>query len=153
MANRREAIAAWQQLATRFPDSNQATAAWLNQGDLQRQRGAPDAAIAAYREVLKVREWRGVPWAEANYKIGLAHYEAGDYTAAFGFCQRVYVLYRGVAEWAAQAYLTSGLALEKLNRPMDAIATYRELLADTRLADEPATAEAAERLRQLGGAS
>jgi hypothetical protein len=45
------------------------------------------------------------------------------------------------------------LALEKLNRPMDAIATYRELLADTRLADEPATAEAAERLRQLGGAS
>jgi len=151
--NTLEAVGAWQVLVQRFPASSHAQTAWLRQGDLQRKRGAYGSAIRAYQEVLKVREWRGVAWAEANYKIGLSHLEAGDYEAAFGFAQRVYVLYASVREWAAAAYLVSGQALENMNRANDAIATYRELLADEELAAEPAANEARERLQLLGGVS
>ena len=144
------AIASWQQLAKNFPSSSHASIARLREGDLERERGAYTAAIVAYREVLKVRQWRGAAWAEANYKIGLTHFESGDFSAAFGFCQRVYVLYRAVAEWAAEAYLTSGLALEEMNRSADAVATYQELLADEKLSTQPAANAARERLEALG---
>ena len=143
------AIAAWRHLADNFPTSEWAAPARLREGDLQRERGAFNAAIAAYREVLKVRQWRGAAWAEANYKIGLTHFESGDYDAAFGFCQRVYVLYGAVEQWAARAYLTSGQALEALHRPADAMATYRELLSTEKLKQQPAAEEAAERLKIL----
>ena len=97
-----------------------------------------------------MRQWRGPAWAEANYKIGLTHLEAGDFKAAFGFCQRVYVLYHGVAEWAAEAYLTSGRALEELDRRDDAVATYRELLGNDKLNTQPAATRATERLTAMG---
>ena len=143
------AIAAWAELAESFPTHADAASARLRQGDLERKRGAYDAAIEAYRAVLQVRQWRGPAWAEANFKIGLTQFEQGDFAAAFGFCQRVYVLYPGVEEWAAEAYLISGMALEKMNRSLDAAETYRELLADERLADEAAAKTAAERLAAL----
>jgi tetratricopeptide (TPR) repeat protein len=153
LANVVGAIEAWQHLAEFFPASAEAKWARLREGDLQRERGAFNDAIAAYREVLKVRQWRGPPWAEANYKIGLTHFEAGDFKAAFGFCQRVYVLYGGVAEWAAEAYFTSGRALEELNRREEAEATYRELIGSDKLNTQPAAARAAARLTALEGAS
>lgn len=143
------AIAAWAELAESFPAHQAAASARLRQGDLERERGAYDAAIEAYRAVLQVRQWRGPAWAEANFKIGLTQFEQGDFEAAFGFCQRVYVLYPGVEAWAAEAYLVSGMALEKMNRSRDAVETYRELLADERLADEAAAKTAAERLAAL----
>lgn len=143
------AIEAWRHLAENFPTSPHAATARLREGDLERERGAHIAAIQAYREVLQVRQWRGAAWAEANYKIGLTHYESGDYAAAFGFCQRVYVLYGAVAHWAAEAYLTCGLALENMNRAADAAATYQELLAIERLQAEPAAKIAAQRLEAL----
>lgn len=148
-----DAIGAWARLAESFPEHAMAPTARLRQGDLERERGAFDAAITAYRAVLQVRQWRGPAWAEANFKIGLTHFEQGDFEAAFGFCQRVYVLYGGVEQWAAEAYLLSGLALERLNRAGEALATYRELLADERLADEAAALTARERLQALGEVS
>jgi TolA-binding protein len=143
------AIDAWRELADSFPTHTAAATARLRQGDLERERGAFDAAKAAYRAVLQVRQWRGAAWAEANFKIGLTHFESGNFEAAFGFCQRVYVLYPGIENWAAEAYLVSGMALENLNRSHDAAATYRELLADEGLADEAAAAAAAARLAAL----
>lgn len=144
------AIAAWRHVAEFFPASPHALEARLREGDLERERGASMAAIAAYREVLKVRQWRGAAWAEANYKIGLTHFEAGDFKAAFGFSQRVYVLYAGVAEWAAEAYLISGRALEAMNRADDAVATYREFVGNEKLNKQPAAEQANERLRAMG---
>ena len=144
-----EAIAAWRRLAEQFPASGRAAEARLREGDLWREQGETAEAIAAYREVLQVREWRGPAWAEANYKVGLAHFEAGDFSAAFGFCQRVYVLYASVANWAAEAYLISGLALEQLGRAADAMATYRELLAQEEMQKSSAAEAASERLEAL----
>lgn len=145
-----EAIAAWRHLAETFPAAVEAKEARLREGDLQRERGAYADAIAAYRAVLQVRQWRGPAWAEANAKIGLTHFAAGDFEKAFGFCQRVYVLYGGVTQWAAEAYLTSGLALEKLGRGGEAVATYREMLGQSALADTTAGRAARERLEALG---
>ncbi len=145
-----DAIAAWRHLAEAFPAAAAAKVARLREGDLQRERGAYADAIAAYREVLKVRQWRGAAWAEANYKIGLTHFAAGDFEKAFGFCQRVYVLYAGVTRWAAEAYLTSGLALEHLGRAADAAATYHELLQQIQLEETAAARAARERLGALG---
>ena len=144
------AIAAWRHLAVTFPAAPEAREARLREGDLQRERGAYGDAIAAYREVLKVRQWRGEAWAEANFKVGLTHFEAGDYEKAFGFCQRVYVLYGAVEQWAAEAYLTSGLALERLGRGEEAIATYRELVQQPALAQTAPARAARERLEALG---
>ena len=96
-----------------------------------------------------MRQWRGVPWAEANFKIGLTHFENAAFEEAFGFCQRVYVLYAGVPEWASQAYLYSGLALERLGRREDAVRTYQELLATENLKETAAAREANRRLAEL----
>lgn len=143
-------IEAWRHVADFFPASPHAMEARLREGDLERERGGTLAAIAAYREVLKVREWRGPAWAEANYKIGLTHFEAGDFKTAFGFSQRVYVLYPGVAKWAAEAYLISGRALEEMNRATDAVETYRELIGNEKINTQPAAKQARERLLELG---
>jgi TolA-binding protein len=143
------ALAAYQEAAARFPASPRAAVARLREGDLLRRSGRPGEAIAAYRAVLQTRQWRGAPWAEANFKIGLTHLEAGEMKEAFGFSQRVYVLYGSVAEWAAPAYVQSGLALEGLGRMEDAAATYRELLGREDLRDTPSGREAAERLASL----
>ncbi|MFX3681323.1 MAG: tetratricopeptide repeat protein [bacterium] len=144
-----DAIRAWRELVESFPAHATAVTARLRQGDLERERGAFSAAIEAYGAVLRVRQWRGSAWAEANFKIGLTYFEQGDFEAAFGYCQRAYVLYPTVENWAAEAYLISGMALERMNRIGDAMATYREFLGDERLADESAAALAAERLENL----
>lgn len=143
------ALSSYRRAADEFPASRRAAVARLREGDLLRQRGEFDAAIAAYRTVLQTRQWRGPAWAEANFKTGLAHLESGQTKEAFAFWQRVYVLYGSMAEWAAPAYLQSGRALESLGRPEDAVATYRELLAQAHLSQTPSAREAAERLVAL----
>lgn len=145
------ALAAYREAAERFPASPRAARVRLREGDRLRDLGRYEAAIAAYRIVLQTRQWRGAAWAEANYKIGRAHFDAGELKEAFGFFQRVYVLYSGMAEWAAPAYLQSGLALEALGRLEDAAATYRELLSKEQLGETAAGREAAARLAALAG--
>jgi len=143
------ALAAYAEIGERFPASRRTALARLREGDILREQGRHPEAVETYRSVLQTRQWRGEPWAEANFKIGLTHFEAGAFEEAFGFCQRVYVLYVGVAEWASQAYLYSGLALERLGRREDAVRTYRELLATENLRDTPAAREARRRLAEL----
>jgi TolA-binding protein len=143
------ALAAFRRAAEQFPASRRTVVARLREGDLLRASQRFDEAIAVYRTILQTRQWRGAPWAEANYKIGLTHFEAGELKEAFGFCQRVYVLYGTFAEWAAPAYLQSGLALEGLGRRDDAVATYRELLGRDDWKHLPASREAARRLEAL----
>ena len=143
------ALAAYRTIAELFPASRRTAEAKLREGDLLRGRGDRTVALETYRAVLQVRQWRGVPWAEANFKIGLTHFENAAFEEAFGFYQRVYVLYAGVPEWASQAYLYSGLALERLGRREDAVRTYQELLATENLKDTAAAREANRRLAEL----
>lgn len=143
------ALAAYRTIAAQFPASKRTAVARLREGDLLREGGQRAEAIEIYKSILQTRQWRGAAWAEANFKIGLTHYEAGEFEESFGFCQRVYVLYGGIAEWASEAYLYSGLALEKLGRRDDAVRTYRELLDTETLKTTRAAREASRRLEDL----
>jgi TolA-binding protein len=143
------ALAAYAEIGERFPTSRRTAVARLRAGDLLREADRRPEALESYRSVLQNRQWRGEPWAKANFKIGLTHLENGSLEEAFGFFQRVYVLYVGVPEWSSQAYLHSGLALERLGRVEDARRTYGELLAHETLRGTPAAREARRRLAGL----
>ena len=108
-------------------------------------------AIAAYDEILANRAARGPLWPEALLGLGLAHEELRDYRKAVPYYQRIYVMYAGYSNLVAQAYYHSGRCFERLEDSSAAINTYRELLADVRLAQLPETRQAAERLKALTG--
>jgi TolA-binding protein len=107
--------------------------AQLMKGRIALQRGNFDPAREAFREVLKVREWRGAPYAEATYRLGEVEEKAGDPRKAFAWYQRAYFQYKGYAQgrWAADAYLASARCLQALELENDRRNTYRAMLFDT----------------------
>jgi len=112
-----------------FPASENIYVAVLRQADILVKKSDIEQAVKVYQTVIHRRDWRGVINAEAQYKIGLAHMESGDYLKAHGFFQRTYVAYPHFRKWAALSYLNSGLCLEKLGKISETRATYKEFLA------------------------
>jgi TolA-binding protein len=108
-----------------------------------------DEAQRDYLRVLEIREWRGPLWPESLYQVGMILQAQGKLQEAFGYFQRVYVLYGGYPEWAARAYLQSGMVLEKLNRRREAIATYQEMMTNEAYRESDAAGEAEKRLAAL----
>ncbi len=106
--------------------------AQIMRGDIQFNEKELDAARETYRAVLNVRGWRGEPYAEANYKLGLTEEAAGEYGAAHDWFQRTYVQYKGYdgGNWAADAYLGSARSLSALGKENDSRNTYRAMLFD-----------------------
>ena len=120
--------------------------------DALRDSGDIDGALLAYRQILSRRAWRGPAWPAALFGGGLCYEEQGDPRKAFAYYQRIYVLYGTYEPWVAQAYLASARCLEALDRDEDAVRTYRELLANSRMRRFPAYGEAEQRLRALESA-
>lgn len=139
-----------EQISSRFPMLPDAGWAQVRIGDIYRNRGEYGAGIDAYNLVLSVKEWRGEIWAESLYKIGLCHLDQGDVREAFAFFQRMYVMYAGYPEWAAKGYLKSAECLLRLNLRVDAVKTYRELLAQENMQDTPQAEIARRKLKELG---
>ncbi|WP_372794079.1 tetratricopeptide repeat protein [Pontiella sp.] len=110
------------------------SAAWaqIMKGRVELREGHYDEARKTFEAVLSVRDWRGEPYAEATFYLGRVEEEAGDPRRAFGWYQRVYVLYKGYSGgyWAAEGYLASARCLEKMGRENDVRNTYRALLFD-----------------------
>lgn len=117
--------------------------------DALRLRGDLDEAVETYKELFAVREWRGPLSPEALYWIGVCRLEQDDPREAFAYFQRVYVMYGGYTEWAAQAYEKSLTALEALGRTEAIIQTCREMLANEAIAGRPEGRRARERLNEL----
>jgi tetratricopeptide (TPR) repeat protein len=113
------------------------------------QLGRLGEAEQLFTTIAATREWRGESTALSLYFLGAIAVRQGDPARGLAFFQRVYVSQGRFPEWVARAYLDSGLALEKLNQPAEAAATYREMLADERLRDRPETAAARARLNAL----
>ncbi len=132
-----------------YPTSEFAGEATMQLADMEVAEGNFENAIPKYNEILMVREWRGRLWAEALYKLGISKFEMGEVQEAFAFFQRVYVLYSTHSEWAAKSYLKSGECLELLGKPSEAAETYKEMIADSSLADRPEIQEAKRRLNAL----
>jgi TolA-binding protein len=133
----------------RFPTSERAGLAMKRQADMMLEQRKFKEAVALYEQVLQVREWRGPLWPESLHQIGVCRMMEGNLREAFAYFQRIYVLYQNYTDWAARAYLQSAVCLEKLNLRQDAIRTYSEMLAATRLKDTPEYREAEKRLARL----
>ena len=108
--------------------------AWAQvmKGRISLQLDNLDSARETLRQILTVRAWRGEAYAEACYYLGELEEKAGDLKKAFGWYQRTYVLYKGLAGgyWAAEGYLASARCLQKLGRDGDMRNTYRAMLYD-----------------------
>jgi len=117
------------------------------QGDAFRLSGEWVKAVEAYQKVFSIRTGLGSVAPETLYWMGVCKREQGDLEKAFAFFQRVYVLYKGHAEWAAKAYEASADCLQKLGRNAEAVQTRKEMVADPSVQNTPEGLRAAELLR------
>lgn len=142
-----EAMERFQRIERRFPTSEKAAFAALRIADIYLAQGDISEAERRYQNILRTREFRGPVWAEAQFKVGLIHYNQGRYREAHGFFQRVYIAFEGFTEWSSQAYLMSASALEALGKTAEARETLQELVnREERFQETPAFAEARRRL-------
>jgi len=144
-----KALSLYERLFEQFPMSLKAGAALKNIADMKFQMRRYEEAKNNYLQVLEIKEWRGPLWPESLYQVGQVLLTEGKLQEAFGYFQRVYVLYEGYPEWAARAYLQSGMVLEKLNRRREAISTYEEMLANESYRNLSVGEEAQRRLSSL----
>jgi len=118
-----------------FPASLQAVEAVLRQGDVLMGADRLEEAVKHYERVLKTRSWRGPAWAEAQYKIGLCHYQQERFPEAHAYFERTFIAFSQFREWSARAYLKDAETLLHMGAPRDARNTLREFL-DTPEAEE-----------------
>ncbi len=109
-----------------------------------------EGAIEDYQTVLAARGSDRTLKPRALLGLASCHDGRGQYAKAIPFYQRIYVLYRAYTGETAQAYLKSGQAFESLKDWQAAGNTYRELLADEKLAKTPEADEARKRLARIG---
>ena len=111
-----------------------------------------DPARELFEQIAGNRSWRGEATAQSIYSLGEILIKRGgpsDLAQAQAHFQRVYISYRKFTPWVARAYLSSGQTFEKLGKPAEALATYREMLRDERLTAFPETGRARERIAVL----
>lgn len=144
-----EAMDLLKSITDRFPTTNEAAEAWMRMGDIHRMRKEFDKAEEVYTLILSVKDWRGELWPRALLKLGDTHNEAGNADKAFGFYQRVYVLYLGYPEQASVAYFRSAQMLDKLGRRVEARKTLTEMLEQPSLASRPIAQDARAMITRL----
>lgn len=145
-----DADALGEEILLKFGYSKSVGYARKRRADALRMKGDFERALEAYTEVLGIREWRGPLTPEALYYSGLCKMELGAVEEAFAYFQRIYVLYEDYTEWVAPAYAMSVQCMEKLGGyDQEIINTYREMLANEKVAATPEGREAAERLEEL----
>jgi TolA-binding protein len=144
-----EALDLLKSITDRYPTLPQAAEAYLRMGDIHRMDGQPDKAIDTYTLILTVKDWRGELWPRALLKVGDTHAEINKHAEAFGFYQRVYVMYVGYPEQAAEAYTKSARMLEAMGKIHEARATLKEMLDQAALARQPIAQEARSLLLRL----
>jgi TolA-binding protein len=137
-----EAIDLLKSITDRYPTLPQAAEAYMRLGDVYRKVDETDKALETYTLILSVKEWRGELWPQALLKIGDTHAEKDEFNKAFGFYQRVYVMYLGYPEEAGEAYYKSALMLSKLGKDKEAKDTINEMLEQETLAGLPVAADA-----------
>ncbi len=117
----------------RYGTERDAIWAQILKGRAEAASGAFEAGRKTLQIVLKMREWRGSPYAETAFRLGELEELAGDLRRAFGWYQRTYMMYKGYADgmWAAEAYLASARCLQLLGHENEMNDTYRAMLWDS----------------------
>lgn len=111
--------------------------------------GRLDESEKLFESVAAAKEWRGESTALSLHHLGLVALQKQDLPRAIAFFQRVFVSQGRYPDWVARSYLECAGAFEKLGKPAEAAATYREFLRNDRLRDRPELALARERLALL----
>ncbi len=127
-ANLDGALNYYQRLQNQFPTSPRAVQAVLRQGGVLMEAGRYDQAVEKYEVILKTRSWRGPAWAEAQYKIGLCHFNQELFSEAHAYFERTFLAFSQYREWAARAYLKDAETLLRMGAREDARNTLQEVL-------------------------
>ncbi len=97
------------------------TEAHIGVGNVLREQGRLGEAVTRYERVLALRP----DYAEAHHNLGTAYLDQGELAAAMNCFERALAL----KPHDAQAWLGRGQALQRLNRPEEAIVAFRQALA------------------------
>jgi tetratricopeptide (TPR) repeat protein len=114
--------------------------ATLGQAKTLLAQGKLEQAKELFEQIAGNKSWRGPATAQSIYSLGEILLKRGgpdELAQAQAHFQRVYISYRKFTPWVARAYLSSGQTFEKLGKPREALATYREMKRDARLTDFP----------------
>lgn len=114
--------------------------ATLGQAKTLLAQGKLDQAKELFEQIAGNKSWRGPATAQSIYSLGEILLKRGgpdELAQAQAHFQRVYISYKKFTPWVARAYLGSGQTFEKLGKPREALATYREMKRDARLTNFP----------------
>jgi predicted TPR repeat methyltransferase len=113
-----DAVAHFQRAVSLKPNY---TDAQIGLGNVLKEQGKLSEAVASYERVLALRP----DHAEAHHNLGAVHFAQGNLTAAMNCFERALALRPDNPE----AWLGRAQALQRLNRPDEAIVAYRNALA------------------------
>jgi len=139
-------------LVNEYGDSNIHTGkARALAGDAAMYEGRYKVASQIYDEILKNRSWRGALTPEVLYNNGKCRQGLEQWSEAFMFFQRIFVLYGNYSKWVARAYLQSIICLDHIGeKENDMIKLYNEMKSVPELQLFPEIKETYNYLKKLG---
>jgi len=135
-----------------FATSGEAAEALLTLGEVYTLLNKPDEADQCFKDVLGVREWRNL-WPRALMGRGASAEAKREWIRASAFYERIYVLYIGHREIAAQAYFRRAECLHRGYEDAKAVETLKALLANPDFEAFPEYEKARQLLARLGGSA
>lgn len=132
-----------------FADHPARVEVWLLCGQNYTLTGEYESAIAAFEEVLKLREARGRKHVEALTGMAKVWELAGQTDKALAVWQRLYTMYPAFTDWVQHAYVTSARLFEHRGDIQAALNCWRILLDEQRYAETLDRDFAVEEIRRL----
>ena len=147
-----EAVGHLQVIRDVYATSGEAAEALLTLGEVYTLQSKTDEADQCFKDVLGVRGWRNL-WPRALLGRGACAEARREWIRASAFYERIYVLYIGYREIAAQAYYRRAECLHRGYEDAKAIETLKALLGNPDFVAFPEYEKARQLLARLGGAS
>ena len=135
--------------ANEFPIHPLSPKATLLDGKVSLALNRPREAIQLYEELLRLKNARGRPHAEAIDGLAKVYSHLGEREKAIAYYQRIYTLYKAYGDLVANAYLQSALLFEELGDLQAAENSLDELLSATDLSIFEAHAKARKEKRRI----
>jgi tetratricopeptide (TPR) repeat protein len=147
-----EAVGHLQVIRDVYATSGEAAEALLTLGEVYTLQSKTDEADQCFKDVLGVRGWRNL-WPRALLGRGACAEARREWIRASAFYERIYVLYIGYREIAAQAYYRRAECLHRGYEDAKAVETLKALLGNPDFEAFPEYEKARQLLARLGGAS
>jgi TolA-binding protein len=108
-----------------------------------------DQAETTFEELLRIRQARGRPHAEALAGLAVLNEKRGQIERAIPYWQRLYTLYRTHTDLVFSAYLESSRLFEQLGDLPAAFRSLQEMMRENRFQGEPGFARAEAEFQRL----